>query len=103
MHTLPLVGVLLDNFVARKNYGDSVVRGYIPLFLATICYTCWLLIVKHVTNIWAYPIFEIFTNTQLALFFVVLDILVFLLFVCGKKLNAYLWENENRADFKKEF
>lgn len=103
MHTLPIVGVLLDNFVSRKNYGESLVKGYIPLLLSTIGYTCWLFIVKYVTNIWAYPIFDIFTNAQLALFLVALDILVGILFVCGEKLNTLLWGKENNAVSKKEF
>jgi hypothetical protein len=103
MHTLPFFGVLIDNLLSRKNYGDSLVKGYIPLLLAMIGYTCWVLIIKNVTNTWAYPVLDILTNSQIVMFFIALKIFLSVLFVSGKKLNSFLWKNENHVDFKKEF
>ena len=99
MHTLPLIGVLIDMFVSRKTYGNSILTGYIPLFLATIGYTCWLIIIKHYTGHWVYPVFNVLSQTQLVLFFMAFNVVGAIFYVLGKHLNAYLWKKE--AESKK--
>ena len=94
MHTLPLVGVLLDNYVSYKSYGSSLVRNYIPLLVASIGYTSWIIIVKYYTSVWAYAVFDLMDNSQIAIFVAVLYIIMGFLFIGGYHLNSLLWKKE---------
>jgi hypothetical protein len=100
-HTLPFLGVLLDNFMSPKQYGTSILKGYIPLQIGIMCYSCWLIIVKYVTNVWAYGILNVLTNAQLFLFYAVLNVLIGLLYLSGKYLNNVLWNNSTKLNAMK--
>ena len=97
-HTLPMIGVLLDLFVSPKQYETSVLKGFMPLQIGIMCYSCWVIVVKYVTNVWAYGVLEIMTYTQLFFFYVVLNILIGFLFLIGKKINSILWKNPGKIN-----
>ena len=33
-HTVPLIGVLFDNILFRKTYNQSLIKGFLPTFIA---------------------------------------------------------------------
>ena len=104
-HTLPLFGVLIDNFLSQKNYKNSLLKSYSILVVSTIIYTSWLVIIKYKTNVWAYPVLEVMNNTQICLFFASFHILIGFLFLGGKYIDSFLWKSKDSSfdEIKKNF
>jgi len=91
-HSLPMFGVLLDSFMSSKQYEISFLKGFIPLQIGIMCYSCWVIIIKYVTNVWAYGVLNVMTYSQLFVFYVALNILIGFLYLAGKKTNSILWK-----------
>ncbi|RNA11225.1 androgen-dependent TFPI-regulating -like isoform X1 [Brachionus plicatilis] len=101
LHTLPLVAPLLENFFTKHFYRDSFFIGVLPtLFLAGF-YIIWVLIVSNVGGIWAYPILEVLSPTNRAIFFGVSLLFLGLLYQTGKMVNVILWPSEETTQSKR--
>ncbi|CAF1008567.1 unnamed protein product [Brachionus calyciflorus] len=96
MHTLPLIGVIIECYLNKYEYQKSSKVGCIPTFLVSIGYLIWVLIVRKYGGIWVYPFMAVLSTLQRFLVLSIFSAIVTGFYEIGKILNTYFWSKNSK-------
>ncbi|XP_071804633.1 androgen-induced gene 1 protein-like isoform X3 [Asterias amurensis] len=99
MHTFVLPILLLDMYMIRHRY-PSKTTGILGLAFVALSYTCWILWLGFVVDIWVYPFLKVLNGAVFGSFILVSALLLLVLYFTGEKLCKIFWSGYADYDFE---
>lgn len=90
MHTTVLPLQLGELLLCRHSYPGRRLGGAITAGL-TFAYLVWINVIYYYGGFWVYPVFQVLTEAQRAVFMVCLSCLGGLLYLAGETANTFIW------------
>lgn len=97
VHTLPLIGAILDSFLIRHKYKESFVKGVGATVLFLLSYLIWICFIAWYADFWVYPVLSVLSPVNRGIFIAFCGILGCFLYKFGEGVNKFFWSGQKSA------